>query len=155
MILVHFLIALALLVTALVQQVDLWHVFEVALEFSQTLPWDVYAGIIGGCSVLVLLTVILEQMKSYTLMYLLSKTVLELSLLVVSIFNLFALFFGWKYLKNIWLDLIPLSLLPYLGVIVAMVMVQLFDFNYPYRKRVMSNVLLSVATIVLVAVHIM
>lgn len=155
MILVHFLIALSLLVTALVQQIDLLHVFEVGMQFAQTRPWGVYAGIIAGCSVLVLVAVILEQMKSYTLMYLLSKAVFELSLLVVNIFNLFALFFGWNYLKNIWLDLIPLSLLPYLGVVVAMVMVQLFDFNYPFKKRVLSSILLSVTTIVLVAVHIM
>ncbi|MDA3833255.1 MAG: hypothetical protein PF495_07640, partial [Spirochaetales bacterium] len=152
---VHFILVLGLLLGAFVQQVDLLNFYGEGVLFVQAVPWPFYAWVLGACCVLVLVTVILEQMKSYGLMYLLSKSVFELSLLAVSVLSCFAVFYAWQYLMNIWFDFFPLNLIPYLGVMVAMVMVQLFDFNYPYKKRVLSGLLLSIVSIILVTVHLM
>ncbi len=154
MILVHLLIALATFVAAFYQGIEFQDFYGCGVQFVQATPWFIYAWVIVVACLLVILMVLLEQIKFYWLMSLLSRVVFELSLLSMTILNLWAIFFGWKYLKNIWLDLLPFVLLPYLGLFVAIVMVQLFDFNYPYKKRVMLSVLLSGATVLLVFIHV-
>jgi hypothetical protein len=150
-----------LLITAILsgwiwsQNLDLGAQYIQAISFVQDMPLVVYGWIVVVCCLLVFLTVILEQLKSYTLMYTLSRIVFEISLLGVSLLSFAALFFGWVYLNNVWLDLIPVVFLPYLGIFVSMIMFQLFDFNYPYRKRVVLSCLFSWVSFVVVIVHLM
>lgn len=155
MLFTHLLIALALYFWAVSQSMDLIDSYTGGIEFVQTLPLSVYGWIIVIGCLLVFLTVILEQLKSYGLMFLLSRIVLELSLLAVTLLSVGALFFCWGYLKNSWLDFIPVVLVPYLGIFVAMVMFRLCDFNYPYKRRVSFYVLFSWLSVVVVFVHLL
>lgn len=153
MILVHLLIAIATLFAAFFQRIDFLGVYLIGVDVIQGLPWSVYAWVVVGSCVLVLLSVILEYMKAYSFMYILSRGVLEVSLLALSLITFWSIFFGWWHLKNLWFDMIPLVFIPYLGLFVALLMFQLFDFNYPSKRRVVVSVFLSFVSISLVFLH--
>lgn len=153
MILFHLIIAGLVLLAPVSQGVALLDLYGLSMQFVQAAPWSLYIWLVVVSCLLVLLTVILEQLKSYELMYFLSRTVYEMSLLGISLLSFWSLFFAWVHLKNLWLDMIPFIFIPYLGIFVAMVMFQLFDFNYPYKKRVVQGVLLSGLTVALVFAH--
>lgn len=152
---IHLFITAALSGWVWSQDFNLDTQYTQAISFVQDMPLSVYGWVVVVCCLLVFLTVILEQLKSYTLMYTLSRIVFEISLLGVSLLSFAALFFGWAYLKNIWFDLIPMVFLPYLGIFVSMIMFQLFDFNYPYKRRVVLSCLFSGASFVMVVLHLM
>ncbi len=149
----HVAIASLSICAALVLDVELVDLYSQSMQFIQSAPWSFYIGLIVVCCLLVLMTVILEQLKAYGMMYFLSRLVYEMSLLGVNILSVWSLFFGWLYLKNIWFDMIPFVFIPYLGIFVAMIMFQLCDFNYPYKKRVVQSILLSWVTLALVFAH--
>ena len=155
MLLVHLCIAIATLLSAFLQQIDFQQLYGGAIQFIHAITWSVYVWVLVLCCLLVLLNVILEQMKFYGLMLLLSRLVFEISLLGMSLLSFWSMFFAWRYLKNVWFDMIPVVFLPYLGCFVALVMIQLCDFNYPYKKRVAIGVLLSIGTFMLVFMHVM
>ena len=155
MLILHLLIALGLFVWVATVGMDFLVLYGDGITFVQAVPLSVYGGIVGVCCLLVFMTVILDQLKAYEMMFLLSRTVLELSLLGVSLCSLGALFFSFRYLKNGWLDFIPMVFIPYLGIFVAMVMFRLFDFNYPYKKRVALHGLLSLVSVTLVCLHLL
>ncbi len=152
---IHLLIALALYLWAVSQSLDLVGSYLGGIENVQTLPLSVYGWIVVIGCLLVFLTVILEQLKSYGIMFMLSRIVLELSLLAVTLLSVGSLFFGWGYMKNSWLDFIPVIFVPYLGIFIAMVMFRLCDFNYPYKKRVAFYVLFSWASGAVVFIHLL
>jgi hypothetical protein len=155
MLLVHLCVAIATLLSAFLQQIDFQQLYSGTIQSIHAVSWPVYAWVMVICCLLVLVNVILEQLKFYGLMSLLSRLVFELSLLGMSLLSFWSIFFGWRYLKNLWFDMIPMVFLPYLGCFVALVMIQLFDFNYPYKKRVAIGILLSIATFLLVFMHVL
>lgn len=155
MLFIHLFIAFGAFSWAVSQGIDLAWFYAGTLEFVQAMPLSVYLWIVVVCCILIFLTVILEQLKAYEMMFVLSRTVFEISLLGVSLLSFGSIVFCWRYLKNIWFDLIPVVFIPYLGVFVAMIMFRLFDFNYPYKKRVVVHVSLSWIAIALVVMHLL
>ena len=128
-------------------------------EISASYMADAQLGIcvqalIGGC-VLILLSVIMAQMNAYPLMLPLAKSILEISLFGVSLLCFGALYFSWVLLKNVWLDLGVAAIVPFLGVITATIILQLFDFNYPYKQTILGYLTLTAFSLALVFVRVM
>ena len=104
---------------------------------------------------LMLISFIMAQMKAHSLMLMLSRMILEISLFGVSILAFGALYFSWDLLKNAWADMGVAVIIPYIGVVAAGMCLQLFDFNYPYRQKILGYFIVSMFSIALVFLRVM
>jgi hypothetical protein len=111
-------------------------------------------ALVGGC-LFILLAMIMAQMNAYSLMLPLARFVLEISLLAVSLLSFGALYFSWVLLKNAWLDLGIAAATPFFGVVAATFALYLFDFNYPYKQKILGYLILTVCSVVLVFLRVM
>ncbi len=93
---------------------------------------------------------IMAQMKAYSLMLVLSRAILEISLFGVSILAFGSLYFSWVLIKNVWVDMGVVVIVPYIGVFAAGMCLQLFDFNYPYKQKILGYLILSMFSLALV-----
>jgi hypothetical protein len=58
-------------------------------------------------------------------------------------------------LKNAWLDLGIAAAVPFIGVVTATIVLHLFDFNYPFKQKVLGYLILSAFSLALVFVRVM
>ncbi len=111
-------------------------------------------ALIASC-LLILLSAVMAQMNFYSLMLVVARSVLEISLFGVSLLSFGALYFSWVLLKNAWLDLGMAATVPFLGVASASMALHLFDFNYPFRQKVLGYLALTAFSLMLVFLRVM
>lgn len=111
-------------------------------------------ALIAGC-VLILFSMVMAQMKAYSLMLLVARAALELSLLGVSLLSFGALYFSWTLVKNAWSDLGGAAIVPFIGVFAASTALHLFDFNYPFRQKVLGCLIVAAFSLALVFIRVM
>ena len=92
----------------------------------------------------------MEHLGAYSLMLLLSRQLMELSLLVITATSLGTLFFAVALQKNLWSDALSVAMVPWLGLGTAMIILYLFDFNYPFARRLLPVLFLFAISIGLV-----
>jgi hypothetical protein len=128
-------------------------------EVSASYMADAQVGIcvqalIGSC-VLILISLIMAQMNAYSLMLPLARLILEVSLFGVSVVSLGALYLSWVLVKNAWLDLGVAAIAPFFGVVAAACALYLFDFNYPYKQKILGYLILTAFSLAFVFVRVM
>ncbi|MEN8257312.1 MAG: hypothetical protein ABFS09_05560 [Thermodesulfobacteriota bacterium] len=111
-------------------------------------------ALIAAC-VFILVSVIMAQMNAHSLMLPLSRLILEISLFGVSIVAFGALYISWTLLKNVWVDMGVAVIVPFIGVVAAGICLQLFDFNYPYKQKILGYFIVSMFSVVLVFLRLM
>ena len=92
--------------------------------------------LVGGVC-FVFLGLVMERLSLYSLMRLLARLLMELSLLLLTGLALFALFCLVALGKNVFADSMSLILVPFMGLGTSMVTLYLFDFNYPFAARLL------------------
>lgn len=146
------------------------HLFILAISFGFVLAYDVdmaalyrqwvvyvdgeYLTICGqsfvGGVVFVFWGLFMEHFGLYSLMRLLSRLLMEFSLLLLTGAALFALFSAVALGVNFWADSYSLLLVPFIGLGTAMVTLYLFDFNYPFASRLLPVLFLVALSLGLV-----
>jgi hypothetical protein len=108
----------------------------------------VQALIVAFC--LIVVAVVMAQMNAYALMLPLARAVLEVGLLGVSMISFGALYFSMVLVENLWRDLGIAAVAPYLVAAAAILALYIFDFNYPFRQKILGYLLLTAASLGLV-----
>lgn len=99
---------------------------------------------------LIVVAVVMAQMNAYALMLPMARAVLEVGLLGVSTVSFAALYFSVILAENLWRDLGLAALAPYLVAAAAIQTLYIFDFNYPFRQKIIGYLLLTVVSLGLV-----
>ncbi len=98
-----------------------------------------FAGTAAGCLACYGVVYLMDLMGLHSLMYLLSKMLLETSRLVISLVFVGALFLYFDLGANLWLELGIIMAVPMALLATAIFCIRLFDFNFPLQDTFASS----------------
>ena len=136
---------------AVINQVDLLLAYQQFIDWLAVNHVTICGQFLVAMVGLVFLALLLERLRAFSLMRLVARLLLELSLLAATTISLSALFFQLALERNLWHDLRSAVLVPFLGMLAAVTIYYLFDFNYQCRYRLAPVLLLTATSMGLLA----
>ncbi|MDR9501625.1 MAG: hypothetical protein RI601_07495 [Desulfurivibrionaceae bacterium] len=133
---------------------DLAGWYEMSASSMADAQGEILVQALIGASLLILLAMVMAQMNAYSLMLPLAKLLMEISLVGISFLSFGSLYFSLVLSENAWFDLGLAAMVPFVGVVTAISVLQLFDFNYPYQHKFFGCLILSALSFTLVLLFI-
>lgn len=108
----------------------------------------IYVGL--GAMALPLVSLFFRGIGSYSLMHLLDRFCFWLGQLLVTLVSFAAVIFWFEAKVNLWGLLGPVASAPFLVLASAAFSLKLFDFNYPLKETLISNLSLPVLSLLII-----
>lgn len=99
---------------------------------------------------IILLAVFVNKTTIPGITYVLSKVLMEISLLAISLISFGSLYFAVWFNKNIWSDLMPILGLPVIGVLASVFCQNISDFNQPISPGLVNSIVVGASSIFIV-----